>query len=375
MPFHLIVALHVREAVDRDRQPHLAGSGRRRAARATIARTQAGADGTDYRETITVVAHHTGKIALAPATLQAIDPRDGKAQTVLHESADASSSAHRIALAGRGDAGAWHIARQLLGMCFICGARPRRSIVCIVVASGAPLAPRPRRPPVGAAAATAAPVAPGTPAATACKMRLPSCVPSAIAPTAVRVRAVVWRAIGAPRRDASRRPAPPRAGDARIAGVLRALERAAFTYDDDLAPAIDAACEALEAISGMTQPKPAALRRALGDDRRPARRRRVAPAGAARQRARAARRAAGLGEDAGLPLARGGARRRVQAHSVYARSVAERHRRHAHLRSARDATSRRCSGRSSPTSCSPTRSIARRPRCSRRCSRRCRSVR
>ena len=79
VPFHLIVSLHVRETVpeiDNIKLPVLVDVellGDERA-------TQAGPGGTDYRETITVVAHHTGKIALAPATLQAIDARDGKAK-------------------------------------------------------------------------------------------------------------------------------------------------------------------------------------------------------------------------------------------------------------------------------------------------------
>ncbi len=40
--------------------------------------TLSGRDGTQYREAITVVAHHAGSLAIAPATLQAIDARDGK---------------------------------------------------------------------------------------------------------------------------------------------------------------------------------------------------------------------------------------------------------------------------------------------------------
>ena len=76
-PFHLIVTLHVRENVmriDNLELPLLAelellGDERE---------TQSGSRGTQYRETITVVAHHAGTVAIAPATLQAIDARDGK---------------------------------------------------------------------------------------------------------------------------------------------------------------------------------------------------------------------------------------------------------------------------------------------------------
>lgn len=79
VPFHLFVSLHVREAVpeiDNLNLPVLVDVELLGDSRAT----QAGPGGTDYRETITVVAHHTGTIALAPATLQVIDARDGKAK-------------------------------------------------------------------------------------------------------------------------------------------------------------------------------------------------------------------------------------------------------------------------------------------------------
>ena len=76
-------------------------------------------------------------------------------------------------------------------------------------------------------------------------------------------------------------------------------------------------------------------RRTRPDDRRTGRRHRSAAARAALQRPRSARGAAGIGQNAGLPFAGGGAGGRVQTHSVHARPSAQRHRRNAHLRSAR----------------------------------------
>ena len=75
-------------------------------------------------------------------------------------------------------------------------------------------------------------------------------------PTAVRVRTVVWELIGASEgetlADVLRRP---EAADPRMAGVLRALERAAFTYDDDRRAGHRRRVRSFGKISGMTQPK------------------------------------------------------------------------------------------------------------------------
>jgi hypothetical protein len=76
VPFHLIVTLHVRERVTQIANlelPMLADLELLGDERETVS----GTNGTQYRETITVVAHRAGPIAIAPATLQAIDARDG----------------------------------------------------------------------------------------------------------------------------------------------------------------------------------------------------------------------------------------------------------------------------------------------------------
>ena len=65
----------------------------------------------------------------------------------------------------------------------------------------------------------------------------------------------------------------------------------------------------------------------------------------------------------------------VRAHPVHARPAARRPHRHAHLPPAGRRRSPPRRARSSPTSCSPTRSTARPPRCRARCSRPCRSAR
>jgi hypothetical protein len=246
VPFHLIVSLHVRETVpeiDNINLPVLVDVELLGDSRAT----QAGPGGTDYRETITVVAHHTGKIALSPATLQVIDARDGKAKQYSTNSLNLEVVGATIPTAPDEVTPAlWNIGRQLLGWLLI-WAIGIGAIVLIVV-----LLARRRPQAAPAPVGTPPPLAPRpvVPVRTR-RERLQDALTVLRAdrnrPTAVRVRAVVWELIGASEgetlADVLRRP---EAADPRMAGVLRALERAAFTYDDDVAPAIDAACEALE---------------------------------------------------------------------------------------------------------------------------------
>ncbi len=246
VPFHLIVSLHVRETVpeiDNIDLPVLVDVELLGDTRAT----QAGPGGTDYRETITVVAHHTGKIALAPATLQVIDARDGKGKQYSTNPLNLQVVGATIPTAPDEVTPAlWNIARQLLGWVLI-WAIGIGAIVLIVVLLA-------RRRPQSAPAPVGTPPPPEPrpvlPVRTR-RQRLQDALTVLRAdrnrPTAVRVRTVVWELIGASEgetlADVLRRP---EAADPRMAGVLRALERAAFTYDDDVAPAIDAACEALE---------------------------------------------------------------------------------------------------------------------------------
>ncbi|MGA8575465.1 MAG: hypothetical protein WB609_07250, partial [Candidatus Cybelea sp.] len=79
VPFHLILKLRVRQRLTHIQNldlPMLAQLELLGDYRETVAASR----GTEYRETITVVAHSTGPIAIAPATLQAVDAHDGKAK-------------------------------------------------------------------------------------------------------------------------------------------------------------------------------------------------------------------------------------------------------------------------------------------------------
>lgn len=239
VPFHLVVTLHVRERVSRIdnlelpilAQLELLGDERR---------LDAAPDGTSYRETIAVVAHGAGTLAIGPALLQAIDPRDRRAKqyatngltlnvagaSSLDATENAAGALVRIALWAGGAACA--IAVVVLTL-------RRRRVSTPVPAPQPPVLP-------------ARPLAPLRTLRDELTDALAVLRTEPTRGTAVRVRALVWHLLGAADgetlTDLLRRPqaAPPR-----VRELLRSLERAAFTYDADLASAVDAALRALQA--------------------------------------------------------------------------------------------------------------------------------
>lgn len=246
-PFHLIVALRVRERVtqiDDLELPILAelellGDERR---------VVTDSSGTQYRETITVVAHHTGSIAIAPATLQAIDARDGHPKQYFTNPLTLAVSGGSLEpLAGTGTFA--DLVTRYLGRAILLGA----GVLCAILL-GVLFLRRPRA--VAHVPAAPAPVTVPRPAIqpTAPRSRrdrlqdaLTVLRAEPTRASAVRVRTAVWSMVGASEgetlADVLQRP---QAGDARTRDVLRALERAAFTYDADLRAAIEDACNALE---------------------------------------------------------------------------------------------------------------------------------
>ncbi|HVA32821.1 MAG TPA: hypothetical protein VNG31_01660 [Candidatus Baltobacteraceae bacterium] len=240
VPFHLIITLHVRQNVtqiDDLELPILAelellGDERR---------LETVRDGTNYRETISVVAHHTGTIAIAPATLQAIDGRDGRPKQFYSnglklqvvggslEPLQSAQSFGRSAFAVLVRVLAWTAG-------VIC------TIVLLVLLFRTRAAPTP---------AVIAPPAPAPVVVRSMRHQLGDALTVLRAErsrgAAVAVRAAVWRMVGASDgetlADVLHRP---QAADPTTSQLLRALERAAFTYDADLPAAIDAACVALE---------------------------------------------------------------------------------------------------------------------------------
>lgn len=242
VPFHLIVTLHVRERVSRIddlelpmlAQLELLGDERQ---------LQSGPDGTRYRETIAVVAHQAGTLVIGPAVLQAIDPRDRRAKQyatnglVLHVAGPAPSIQGVERETASLTVGALRIVLWAAG------------IVCVAVLVVVLLRRRPAPPAV--AVETAA--APPQPAPRSARDELVDALAvlraEASRASAVRVRALVWGLLGAEEGetlgDVLRRPA---ASSPPVAGVLRALERAAFTYETDLPAALSDARAALERL-------------------------------------------------------------------------------------------------------------------------------
>ncbi|HVR45810.1 MAG TPA: hypothetical protein VMT95_04105 [Candidatus Binatia bacterium] len=246
-PFHLIVTLRVRERVAQITNlelPLLADVELLGDERQTVS----GRSGTLYRETITVVAHRGGSLAIAPATLQAIDARDGKAKQWYTNSltlnvVGVSTSALRAG-ASQLLSRAVAVLRVLL---WVLGVAVVACLIAILLRRGrrsVVVVPRASEP------APAPPIVVRTP-----RDQLQDALVVLRAErtraSAVAVRGAIWRMIGA--NDGAtlgdvlrrRESVVPETRE-----LLIALERGAFTYDDDLQAAIQDACFALERAMG-----------------------------------------------------------------------------------------------------------------------------
>ncbi len=241
VPFHLIVTLRVRERVtqiDNLELPLLAelellGDERR---------LQSGQGGTQYRETIAVVAHHPGMLSIGPALLQAVDARDRRAKQyatnglLLHVAGPAPSLQGAASAAETLTAGALRVVLWVAGLTcvvvLIVLLLRRRAVPAVIPIE--PAAPPPDPPPARTARDEIADA-----------LAVLRADPSRA--SAVRVRTLVWSLLGAEEgetlADVLRRPAT---GEPAMRELLRALERAAFTYDADLPAATSSACAALE---------------------------------------------------------------------------------------------------------------------------------
>ena len=242
VPFRIIVTLRVRERVSAIAdlnlpmlaQLELLGDERQ---------TTSDPHGTQYREIITVVAHTAGPLAIAAATLQAVDARDGKPKQwftndlvlsvgtppgrMLSGFASTAFAAARIAamLIGVGIA-------IVLAILFV---RRRRAASPQLVAAAAPAVPEP--PALDPREAWRRQIDDALVVLRAERSRA----------AAVRVRAAIWHLIGASEgetlADVLRRPGSQ---EALLRTTLISLERSAFTHDGDLPSAVDAAVAALE---------------------------------------------------------------------------------------------------------------------------------
>ena len=244
VPFHLIVRVHVLQrvsAIDDIELPILAelellGDERR---------VTASASGTDYVETISVVAHHTGTIAIAPVTLQAIDARDGRPKQYFSNALTLHVAGGSLEPMATGEDVAVRILRLFAWTALWIG-----GVTCVVTVLALAFFHRPAKPLPSQPAA--APPAAQTPRSRREQFADALTVLRAerTRGAAVRVRTAVWRMIGASEgetlADVLRRSD---AADPQMRVLLRSLERAAFTYDDDLPAAVEDACASLEAVT------------------------------------------------------------------------------------------------------------------------------
>lgn len=241
VPFHLIVTLRVRERVteiDNLELPMLAelellGDERR---------LERGPSGTVYRETIAVAAHHAGLVTIGAATLQAIDARDRRAKQYSSNGLQLNVRGGSAAPISADEDAAGRLALVAFRlMLWIGGALC--AVVLIVLVFRRRSAPSP----VAAPPPLAQPEQPVRARSQREELQDALVVLRAerYRVTAVRVRALVWRMVGASEgetlADALQRPATPAMKE-----LLQALERAAFTYEEDLSAAIEAACTILE---------------------------------------------------------------------------------------------------------------------------------
>lgn len=243
VPFDLVVRLNVREnvsAIDNLNLPLLSdlevvGDERR---------YEAGSNGTSYVEVVRVVAHHGGRITVAPATLDALDALDGKPKRYSTNGVTLDISGP---LAGSEPADAsltslmFGLVRFVLVTVAIVVAIVAAIVVLVVRASRRRATVTP--PPVPASPLQAAPQPTAAEIVRSAAAQLRADPSRAGAQRAREtVRTFVGASVHETLADVLRRPS----AQGRLAEVLRALERAAFTYDDDVPRAIDAALQAME---------------------------------------------------------------------------------------------------------------------------------
>ncbi len=242
VPFHLTVTLHVREnvgSIENIELPLLAsldllGDERQ---------VSSGPNGATYRETIAVSAHSPGALAIAPAVLQAIDARDGRAKQYTTNGLQLTVAGAAVTTPLVNPPPGSSLLWALVWVVFWLVVLILIVIIVVLLARRGATADIRSAPPV-------VDEAPPLPPRTLHDQLRDALLVLRADPhrlTAVSVRNAVWRAIGA---DEGERCLGvlrlPQAGAEPMRGLLVALERAAFTYDADIPAAIADACAALE---------------------------------------------------------------------------------------------------------------------------------
>jgi hypothetical protein len=248
VPFHIIYSIHVAQRVVALQNVILPPFGPLEI-QGDEQHITSGTDGTDYRESVTVVSHQTGHISIPAAWMDAIDARDGKPKRFL-ATTPAGKDTLELDVSGGSlepisiDGGAALAHMALRALSFVGG-------LCVIAVLAALVLAR-RRPHVERPPQAQAPVEVLSEPHPSPELTLVSILANLRSdPTregSLAARARVWDSIGAPDGatldDVLDRPA---AQEPRLRAVLRAAERAAFTHDADLSAAIAALIAALEA--------------------------------------------------------------------------------------------------------------------------------
>jgi hypothetical protein len=245
VPFHVIVTLHVRERVSQITNlqlPMLAQLELLGDERQTVTDPR----GTQYREVVTVVVHDAGRFAIAPATLQAIDTRDGKPKQWFTNDLPLSVHSSGTRIANGIAAGLLrHIARILDALIWLALVVGAAVLAIFLIRRRAPVTPVPV--PVAEPVSYQRVLSESERRRHKIEDALLVLRAERTRSAAVRVRAAVWRLIGASEGetlgDVLRRPG---CSEGPLRDLLVALERSAFTYDEDLAAALDDTLAALE---------------------------------------------------------------------------------------------------------------------------------
>ncbi len=241
--FHLVITAHVRERVTELPNlelPLLDGLG----VEGDERKVNAGGGGSDYVETLTVVPQRSGTLQIAPATLDAIDARDGKAKRYFSNALTLQVSGGMQQVRETGNAiGNW-LAAAARAALWVFGLAAAAFVVVALVR-------RRPQPALVQALAPAVPVAPPPPPTRSTRALVADALlvlrAEPTRATAMRARLLLRHIVGAEEDetldDVMRRAD---AFDPAFRQALPALERAAFTHDADLRPAIVAAIAALQ---------------------------------------------------------------------------------------------------------------------------------
>jgi hypothetical protein len=242
-PFRLVITVHVRERINdlEDLDLPILAALEILGDERTLS---SDSGGTTYTETIDAVAHHTGRITIDPAILDVIDARDGRPKQ--YESNPLVLVVGAAPLAPLNNAGS-AIVPLLRAL-----TRIMLTILTVIafIAVVILLFRRPARAPVAAGPAVEPMLEPPCDPRARLRDALATLRVERTRATAMRVRAVARGLVGAGETetlgDVLRRPG---ANDPSMRALLISLERAGFTYDVDLQPAIDAAIAQLERMT------------------------------------------------------------------------------------------------------------------------------